>query len=113
MLPDHDDLPTRLGEHATGVGVPCPCALNLGPPELTVCARGDVVLEATVPEAAVHEHRDAGGAEHDICTASESGERRTVDSKAEASTVQRRPEGELRCCVSRPVAAHRGPNRGG
>ena len=60
MLPDHDDLPTRLGEHATGTGVPCPAVLDPGLPELTVCTWGDVERGATMSETAVQEHRDAG-----------------------------------------------------
>jgi hypothetical protein len=71
MLPDPDDLPTCRGQQAVDPIVSLSIPIELRTPILAVCLRRPSVVGAAMPEAAIDEHRDSLGREHDVCSMSD------------------------------------------
>lgn len=68
MLPDPDHRPTCLGQRRVYATVAFDVRCEFRLPILDVALRGDAVLWATMPEASVHEDRDARAGKDDIGT---------------------------------------------
>src|SRR5262245_36021597 len=92
MLPDADWLPTMRAELFVSVGVTRPVALDLPAPPVRVRPRFAAVIRAPVPEAAVHEDRDAGRPEHKVRPAPYLGYRPSIQHVAETERVDGRPD---------------------
>jgi hypothetical protein len=75
-----------------------PCGVRFGP-----CT----VLWAAVPEAAVHEDCDPGGAEDQIRLATKAGYGAHVDPVTESQAVQEAAKGDFWVCVPLPLSLHR------
>ena len=84
MLPNPDDLPSRGAQELISFLVPGSISLDLGGPVGLVGLGCNVVLRASMPEAAVQKHCNAGALEHEICPASNVGERRVVHAVTKA-----------------------------
>lgn len=74
VFPSPQYCPARRGEQAVSVGVPGLVSGQLVRPERGVCGGAAPVLRASMPEAAVDEHRDSCGSEDDVRTAAQSGQ---------------------------------------
>ena len=88
VLPAAQHRPAQLLQLMRGLRVARPVGLDLGDPVLGVRLRGDVMLGAAVPEAAVDEHHHLGPGERDVCAAALVERQRQVDPVAQPAGVE-------------------------
>jgi hypothetical protein len=87
VLPNPDHGPPGNAETLIGISVSLLICANLLAPELGVVFGPGGVFGASVPEATVDEHRDAGSSEDDVGSASFAGQHRLVDSVSKSTSV--------------------------
>lgn len=110
MLPEAEDQPASLCELRGCLAVPCPVAVDLGLPVVSIGHRCDEVLGAAVPEAPVDEDSDPKPCEHDGSPSAQSGSIwRVVDAEAKSGGMEEPSQSDLRLGVPSSVAEHRSP----
>lgn len=114
VLPHPNDGPSFGREHSVSLSVPPNVPRELRLPVRPIdpwCVR---VIRAAVPEAPVDEYNDPGARERNIRADQPSARRsdRVVAAIAQARSMQRRAQRELRPRVALPIAFHHG-RRGG
>lgn len=107
VFPDPEREPARISQPRVGVAVPGNVPADLLRPIVLVGLRDPAMLGAPVPEASVHEYGDLGKSEHEIGTSTEVWERLNVHLVSETSSVDLRPDSQLRSRVPPSVALHR------
>jgi hypothetical protein len=108
MFPCPDDEPSGLTEAFLRPAVPRDVGVELGPPPVGVRLRGDGVIGAAVPEAAVDEDGDPGTGESNVGPAGKGPE---VDAVAETTAMQLPAKGEFRLGARRPQRRHEATDR--
>lgn len=103
MLPHVERRPPQRNQPLVHLDVAFSVPCDLGTPELRVRLGGHSVLGASMPEAAVHEHRDADPHKHDVGPSRQTS---TAAAESHAEAVERAPERRLRSRVAATYAAH-------
>jgi hypothetical protein len=106
VLPNANHAPSGRREPGISIRVSKLVRSDLGFPELAIRSRHRSVLRTSVPEAAVDEHRNALGAEHDIRSSAKSGQDCTVKPISKPEPVQLVSQCKLRACVSQTDTLH-------
>src|SRR5438270_7435431 len=106
MLPNPEYGPSRRLEDAIGLGIPLPVRAQLGLPELGVRHRSRVVQRATVPEAAVHEHRETLPPKDKVRLAAHAFDRSRIDRIAETNAVDGGPQCQFGRGMPASTAVH-------
>jgi hypothetical protein len=88
MLPKSHDLPTSRSESFVGVGITPAIRFNLVSPEIDIALGPCPMFWATMPEATVDEHGNAGACKGHVCTAPRPVEDGLVDAVPQAHGVQ-------------------------
>src|ERR1700761_5529678 len=108
MFPESDYGPPGFAESGVGGPVPFDVTAELRLPVPGVGRRLTPVIRAAVPEAAVNEHGDPAGGEHDVGTDPDAA--RQIEPQILAVTValavQRPPQREFRLGVGAAVSLH-------
>lgn len=116
-LPDHQDSPPGLAQAAGGFLIPGDVGCKLGFPERNVGFRQvrEFAGAMAMPEAAMHEHRNAVAFQHDVWSTWKVA---IMKPKPVAEPVKERPDGYLGCRVAGldfghvPASVSRGCRRG-
>jgi len=111
VLPDPDHLPSVVAEDSIDLSVTLLIAPQLALPPLGVGLRLRAVFRTGVPKATVHVDREASRAENDVGAGAETGQRRTIDPKAEPTTVELGTDCELGQSVTATQLRHLGALR--
>jgi len=106
MLPDPYDPPTRRSQSSVRVSIPAAVLRELGSPERSIRLRAGRVQRTAVPEATIHEHRDARRPEDDVRLATHAGDDAAMDAEPQPETVKFRPEFELWSCIPPTSRTH-------
>jgi hypothetical protein len=112
VLPHSYHGPPLTSQPPISVDIPTPGLVNLGRPKLAVLGRRPIVVRATVPKAAVEEHRDPLPRKDQVRRASHALQRTRVHPVAHTERMDRRPQSEFRPSVAAPVTAHDRSNGG-
>jgi|SRR5947209_1635597 len=111
MLPNSEYRPSGLAEGRVRDGVALAVAGDFRAPVLPVSPRSREVLWTPMPEASVHEHRDARSREHEVSSPALGLERATRDAIPQPERVDRLSKGNLRARVPLAIATHDLANR--
>src|SRR3546814_451456 len=111
MLPGAHGQPPPGSELLVGVRVASPVAGDLLWPVPGVLANlTATVVRAAVPEAAIEEHSDLLGREHEIRRSTQVRERTSMNEVAESSSVYGSADGQLRGSVLPALTLHAEPS---
>jgi hypothetical protein len=105
MLPNSNRRPSRLFERPVGIGVAALIGPDLCPPPLCILLRPSAVLGTAVPEAAIYEDRNLMSREGDIGTSARD-RQGIVNAEPQSSTMEKRPNSDLRGCISLSLRRH-------
>lgn len=112
VLPNPDYGPSGCAECGLVKAVTLDVSSNLRAPIGGVGSGAGPVLWAVVPEAAIDEDGNLLATEDDVGPAAQALQWSGVDSIAEATPMQLRPEGKLRASVALAIALHDRPGGG-
>ena len=103
MLPDPEHGPPEFDEMRVGFSVTLHVASELGGPPGGVGLGCGLVLGATVPEAAVHEHGELLPGEQDVCASARESRQHRIHPVAQTPRVQESAQGPLGGRVARSL----------
>src|SRR5689334_12431277 len=106
VLPDDHDLPSGFNQTRNRFSVPLAIARDLVLPEPSVALGCRVMTRASVPVAAMYEHRDLLAREDKVGATIEVEDRFRIDSVSVSECVECSAESEFRLGVASPVPQH-------
>jgi hypothetical protein len=106
VFPHSHDFPTCTLQAQVGISITAVVVSEFGTPELCVGLRRGRMQWTTVPEATVHENRNARAPEGDVHLPSHSGHDRTVNAKPQPHAMELGTQSHLGLGVRAPSRLH-------